>query len=245
MNAAAVFRALGPIDLRSVARDSMLRWLVAVPVGIAVLLRWGVPLAAERVAGQYSIDLAPYFPLIASTVVLITPMVAGTVIGFLLLDQRDDGTLGALQVTPLTLAGYLGYRLAVPVLASIVMTVIAVPLTGLVRIGPLPLVLVALAAAPLAPGFALLLGAFAANKVQGFAIMKAAGVLNWPPIIAWFAPTVWQWVMGIVPTYWPVKLFWMLEAGESGWWGYLAVGTVYQVVLVSLLLRRFATVLHR
>jgi fluoroquinolone transport system permease protein len=245
MNAAAVFRALGPIDLRSVARDSMLRWLVALPILIALLLRWGVPVAAERVGRQYSIDLTPYFPLITSIVVLVTPMVAGTVIGFLLLDQRDDRTLSALQITPLTLAGYLAYRLAVPVLVSVVMTVIAVPLTGLVRIGVLPLVLVGLGAAPLAPGFALLLGAFAGNKVQGFAIMKAAGITNWPPIIAWFLPTVWQWVMGIVPTYWPVKLFWMLEAGEGGWWGYLAVGMAYQILLVLLLLRRFSTVLHR
>jgi fluoroquinolone transport system permease protein len=245
MNAVTVFRALGPIDLRSVVRDSMLRWLVALPVLIALLLRWGVPVAAERVSRQYSIDLLPYYPLIVSIVVLVTPMVAGTVIGFLLLDQRDDRTLSALQVTPLTLAGYLAYRLAVPVGVSVVMTAFAVPLTGLVRIGPLPLLLVGLAAAPLAPAFALLLGAFAHNKVQGFAIMKAAGILNWPPIIAWFLPTVWQWAMGIVPTYWPVKVFWMLETGEAGWWGYLAVGTAYQLVLLWALLRRFNAVIHR
>jgi fluoroquinolone transport system permease protein len=245
MNAVTAFRALGPIDLRSVARDSMLRWLVALPVLMALLLRWGVPVAAKRVSLQYSIDLLPYYPLIASIIVLVTPMVAGTVIGFLLLDQRDDRTLSALQVTPLTLGGYLAYRLAVPVLVSIVMTVITVPLTGLVRIGPLPLLLVGLAAAPLAPAFALLLGAFANNKVQGFAIMKAAGILNWPPIIAWFLPTVWQWVMGIVPTYWPVKLFWLLEAGEGGWWGYLVVGMAYQLLVISFLLRRFNTVIHR
>jgi len=245
MKAVAVIRALGPIDLRSVARDSMLRWLVALPVLMALALRWGVPVAAERVSRQYAIDLLPYYPLIASIIVLVTPMVAGVVIGFLLLDQRDDRTLSALQVTPLTLPGYLAYRLAVPMLVSVVMTVISVPLTGLVRIGPLPLLLVGVAASPLAPAFALLLAAFANNKVQGFAIMKAAGALNWPPIIAWFVPTVWQWVMGVVPTYWPVKLFWLLEAGEGGWWGYLVVGTAYQLLVVTLMLRRFNTVMHR
>jgi fluoroquinolone transport system permease protein len=125
------------------------------------------------------------------------------------------------------------------------MTVISVPLTGLVRIGPLPMLLVSLAAAPLAPAFALLLGGYANNKVQGFAIMKAAGTLNWPPIIAWFVPLPWQWVMGIVPTYWPVKLFWLLEAGAGGWWGYLVAGTVFQLMLIALLLRRFNTVMHR
>jgi fluoroquinolone transport system permease protein len=245
MNALALIRALGPIDLRSVTRDAMLRWLVALPVLMALLLRWGVPIATERVSREYSIDLLPYYPLIASLIVVVTPMVAGTVIGFLLLDQRDDRTLSALQVTPLTLGRYLAYRLAVPLLVSFAMTIVAVPLTGLVRVGPLSLVVVALGAAPLAPGFALLLGAFASNKVQGFAIMKAAGILNWPPMIAWFLPTAWQWAMGLVPTYWPVKVFWLLEAGDGGWWVYLAVGMVYQVLVVALLLRRFRTVLHR
>jgi fluoroquinolone transport system permease protein len=245
MNAVTVLRALGPIDLRGIARDSMLRWLVAMPILLALLLRWGVPAVAERLMREYSFDLLPYSPLIVSILVVVNPMVAGSVIGFLLLDQRDDRTLSALQVTPLTLGGYLAYRMAAPVLVSVAMNMIALPLTGLVRIGPLPLLLVGLAAAPLAPGFALLLAAFANNKVQGFAIMKAAGIVNWPPVIAWFLPTVWQWAMGVVPTYWPVKLFWMLEAGEGGWWGYLLVGIAYQILVVGLLLKRFDTVMHR
>jgi hypothetical protein len=42
-----------------------------------------------------------------------------------------------------------------------------------------------------------------------------------------------------------VKLFWLLEAGEGGWWGYLVFGTAYQLLVVSLMLRRFNTVMHR
>ena len=44
--AAAVVRALGPIDARSVARDSMLRWLVATPIAYALAFRWGSPSSA-------------------------------------------------------------------------------------------------------------------------------------------------------------------------------------------------------
>jgi fluoroquinolone transport system permease protein len=45
-----------------------------------------------------------------SFLVVVMPALVGMVIGFLLLDQRDDQTLAALQVTPLTLNGYLIYR---------------------------------------------------------------------------------------------------------------------------------------
>jgi fluoroquinolone transport system permease protein len=112
-----------------------------------------------------------------SVVLLMTPMLAGTVVGFLLLDQRDDQTLIALQVTPLTLGGYFVYRIAVPTLLSVVVTVLMLPVTGLLRLGPFGVMATALSACLLAPLYALLLGAYAANKVQGFALAKAAGVL--------------------------------------------------------------------
>ncbi len=170
---------------------------------------------------------------------LVPPTFAGVVIGFLLLDQRDDGTLAALQVTPLSLNGFLVYRISAPLAASVALTMIVVPLVGLVDIAPLALLIVALVAAPVAPFYALMLAACSANKVQGFALMKAAGILSWPPMIAYFLPTVWQWAMGIVPQYWPAKLFWMFEAGERGVLPYLVVGVVYQALLVAWLVRRF------
>ena len=235
----SAIKGLGPIDVKSVARDPMLRWLFALPLLAALLVRWGVPAVAGRLQEQFGFDLEPYYALIASFIALVAPMLAGVVIGFLLLDQRDDGTLAALQVTPLSLNGFLVYRLTVPLVLSVALTMFVVPLTGLVELHPLALLLVAVVASPAAPLYALFLASFANNKVQGFALMKAAGILNWPPVIAYFLPIVWQWVMGIVPAYWPAKLFWMLEAGESGWVPYVLVGTAYQALLVALLLRRF------
>jgi fluoroquinolone transport system permease protein len=245
MRAFTVVRALGPIDLRSIARDSLLRWIVALPLVLALMLRWATPMVAARLRSEYGFDLVAYYPLLVTFLLLISPMLAGMVIGFLLLDQRDDRTLTALQVTPLSLSGYLVYRMTVPMLAGIVITMVAVPLCGLVSIAPLALLVTAIAAAPLAPLFALLLGAVAANKVQGFALMKVAGIVNWPPIIAYFLPTPWQWLMGIIPTYWPAKVFWMLEGGQSGYAPYLAVGVTYSLGLSTLLLRRFRTVMER
>ena len=105
--------------------------------------------------------------------------------------------------------------------------------------------LTAIAAAPLGPIYALFLASFANNKVQGFALIKAAGIFSWPPIIAYFLPLFWQWVMGIVPTYWPLKVFWMLESGETGWWPYFLVALVYQGLILVPFLRRFNRVASR
>ncbi len=240
-----VIRALGPIDVKSVRRDSMLRWLVGLPIALALLTRWGVPIVTSWLAERYAFDLRPYYPLVMSLLLLMVPMLVGCVVGFLLLDHRDDRTLTALQVTPLTIGGYLLYRTAVPMVLSVAMMMVCIALAGLVTMRVIPALLAALQAAPLAPLYALFVGAFAANKVQGFALMKATGVLAWAPLLAYFVTSGWQVAFGIDPLYWPVKVFWMLEAGEPGTWVYYLVGLAYQSALVMLLLRRFKTVVYR
>ncbi|MEM7352088.1 MAG: hypothetical protein AAF657_14910 [Acidobacteriota bacterium] len=238
-------RGLAPIDAKSVGRDPLLRWMIVMPVVMALLLRLVVAVVTVRLRERYGFDLEPYYALITSFMSLIGPMMAGVVIGFLLLDQRDDGTLTALQITPVSLQGFLVYRLGVLIVVSILMTMIAVPMVGLVEISPLALLLVAIVAAPLAPIYALILVCFANNKVQGFALMKAVGTLSWPPIIAFFLPSAWQWTMGVVPQFWPVKLFWLLEADAGGILPYVVVGLVYQALLIVLFLRRYERVLQR
>ena len=58
MRALGVIRALGPIDLASVRRDSLLRWMFLMPVLLALALRFGVPPLGAWMAERFGIDLA-------------------------------------------------------------------------------------------------------------------------------------------------------------------------------------------
>jgi fluoroquinolone transport system permease protein len=244
MNIIRAYRALGPIDAHSVRRDALLRWLVFLPLILVIFFRFVLPLAAQLLWERLVFDLRPYYPLAGSFLYLIMPMLVGMVLGFLLLDQRDDHTLMALQVTPLSLNGYLAYRISLPLLIALVMTLITVPLAGLGPVNPLAHLAAALCAAPLAPMFALFTATFAQNKVQGFAVMKAASVVNIPPFIAYFIHSGWQWLFGLVPTYWPVKVYWLLQAGNPQGWLALGLGLGYETVVIVLLLRWFNAVMH-
>jgi hypothetical protein len=243
---AYVLKALGPIDARNVRRDSLLLWMALMPFVFVLIFRFLVPWVRDGLLAQFDFDLAPFFTLIMSYAFIIgTPLLFGVVIGFLLLDERDDQTLTALQVTPLSLTSYLAYRIAWPVLISTGMTIITFPMANLVTFPMGHLFLVALLAAPLAPTFALFMAAFAQNKVQGFAIMKASGTFLVLPLLGYFIRSNWQWAFGLIPTYWPAKLYWVLDAGEPGAWIYFVVGVVFQVALLVLLLRRFNRVMHQ
>jgi fluoroquinolone transport system permease protein len=199
-----------------------------------------------RLGPLFGRDLTSLYPLvIADALLLLAPAVIGLVVGFLLLDQRDDRTLLALQVTPIALPRYLAYRLVAPMLLSLPLTLAAFPLARLGDLVGWPLVVAALAATPIAPLTALALAAFAENKVQGFALLKLANVLLLAPLATIFVGPPWSWLLAISPTYWPAKLFWLLQRGDASGWLYLLGGLIYHGLLLALLLRRFERVLHQ
>jgi fluoroquinolone transport system permease protein len=239
MKTLALIRALGPLDARGVGRDALLRWLILMPIGIALAIRGVLPPLLERAAPLLPFDpMTFYAPLMAYVLLLITPLLTGMVIGFQLLDQRDDGVLDALRITPPRLRGYLAYKLALPVLVGIMLTLITFPLAGLSAGGPGALLLAALGIAPHGPLFALFLAGFAANKVQGFALTKMSNVLFMLPIAALFVPAAWHPLLAIAPGYWPAQLLWTLQTGVSGAPMFLAAALVYQLLLGWALLRR-------
>jgi fluoroquinolone transport system permease protein len=251
MNRLQVLKGLGPMDAKSIGRDALLRWVILLPILIALMARWFLPALLQQAETIIGLDLLPYYaPVMAYVLLLLVPNLVGFVTGFLLLDQRDDRTLYALQVTPLSLNGYLVYRLAMPVLLSFLLTLIVLPVSGLVPFNWPLLLIAAISAAPMAPIFALTLAAVSQNKVQGFALMKMSGIVLLPPLAAYFIEADWQLLLGLVPTYWPAKTLWVgLEwvngSGSGSLWLYFLIGLVYQLFFLLLLARRFNKIMHR
>ncbi len=238
-------RVLIPIDFKNVQRDPMLRWFVFIPLFMIGAMRFLIPWLMDVVLKEFGFDLHPYGMLIMSLITLATPMMIGIIIGFLLLDQRDDRTLTALQVTPLSLNGYLLYRVLMPMLLAIPMTALVVATSGWATLDPLDILLVSVACAPMAPMYALFYALVAENKVQGFAVSKGSGVIMLPVMVAYFIPSNWQYLLGIAPPYWAIKVFWILQSGESGAWLALLLALVYPGVLTLYLLRLYVRKMHR
>ncbi len=245
MNAIKVFRILGPIDARNIFRDSSIKWMIFLPLLMAIIIRWGVPPLTVSLEAQYGFDLTPYYPAILSYFfVAMCPFVFSMLVGFVLLDERDDNTLTALSVTPLSLNTYFAYRISMPIVLTIVLMFIIFPIAAIGTLPPEEILITAIAAAPTAPMFALFLATVAQNKVQGFALMKLAGMPLLAPIFGFFVDGPWEYAFGIVPTYWPMKVYWMLEAGQAGVWLHALVAVVYQSLIIWLLVKRFNKIMH-
>lgn len=235
--------ALGRGDVKNIQRDSMMQFLIVYPLALGLLLRWLIPWVTDGLSGFF--DLTPYHLLLVSFFgLLIIPQVTGLLIGTLLLDERDQQTLTALMVTPLPIQTYALYRTLTPTLLAVLGILVVVPFIGIQVLPITKLLPLALAAAPLGPVVALLLASLARNKVEGIAVMKGLGTFLLAPMVAWFVPHPWQWLLGLLPTYWPVKAYWLAAAGEPFLWAAL-VGLIFNLAILAILLRRFQRGLYR
>jgi fluoroquinolone transport system permease protein len=233
-----VFRTLVYADSRVLWRDPLLGWILALPIGLALLLRPLIPRVHEALLEGARFDLAPYYALIMGGFLMTAPGMVGMVIGFLFLDERDARTLTALRTTPLSMREYLAYRVALPLVLGTASTLIGYPITGLTPLplaSLLPIVFVASLSAPL---LALILALAAPNKVAGFAVVKVLNTVNLLPIVAYFVPRPLQHAAGVFPTYWPMRALWSAAVGET-FGAYLILGVIASVVALLLAARLF------
>lgn len=222
---AGMFRALIYADSRLLWRDPLLGWILALPIGLALLLRPLIPRVQEALLSAAGFDLAPYHSLVMGGYLMTAPGMVGMVIGFLFLDERDARTLSALRTTPLSMRQYLAYRVALPLLLGTASTLIGYPLTGLTPLALSSLLPIAIVAGFSAPILALVLAIAAPNKVAGFAVVKVMNAVNLFPVVAYLVPRPLQFVAGVFPTYWPMRALWSAAAGES-YGAHLVIGAV-------------------
>lgn len=223
---------------KSILRDSMSRNLFIFVFALAFLTRWLLPWVATR----FHVDLVPHYPLVMSVaVVFLAPVVVGYLVGMVLLDERDEGTLQAVSVTPFPTWRYLVWKLAMPVAATTAVTLLLFPILNVMPFswGCGGAIVVGAMWAPL---LALLMSCFAANKIQGFVLMRVSNVLLIVPVLAWFFPH-WETAVAFFPAYWPMKSLWLAAEGKPTW-VYDVVGLLFHSSILIALYRRFTTVLR-
>jgi fluoroquinolone transport system permease protein len=234
---AFTLRTLALADVRIIGRDPLLKWVLGLPLGLALVLRVLMPRIQHALIAN-GFDIAPYFPLVMGGYLMTAPGIVGMVIGFLLLDERDARTLSALRVTPISMRAYLTYRILLPLLAGTASTLVGYPLIGLTTVPVTSLLAIAAVAGVSAPLLALVLASAAPNKVTGFAVVKVLNGVNLLPIAAFFLPVPVQYVAGVVPTYWPMRALWSAAAGES-YLVFLAIGAATATLAVAFAVRLF------
>ncbi len=194
----ARFLRLAQLEFTNIGRDPTLlviSVLAVLPTILFVLYHSSADLAAQKAFDLFAISryAAPVFLILPAYLI-------GWVFGFLMLEERDDGPLRALGVSPVGKTGIMLFRSILSFVFSAGIAAFSGPLilpnlsfalwSGLA-------VLTGLQSASLT----LALPAFAANKVQGLALTKVMNLFAVLPLLA-AIPSPFRFVFGFLPPFW-------------------------------------------
>lgn len=203
MSAFAVFapRRFGRLlasDAMNISRDPIL--IVASMMSLLPGLALWQTQAAIDDAALAGFGVAEFSRYLVPAALLIPALLIGWVTGFLLLEDRDDGPLLALDVTPIGKGGFLAYRVTITALVTAAITFFAMRLMVPQAGWSMTLLLVTLVAAN-AVMVAAVLPTIARNKVEGLALSKVVNIALIVPLLA-IIPSPWRYLGGVIPTYW-------------------------------------------
>ncbi len=246
-------------ELKNLTRDSMTMILIVYPIMIVLIGSYIIPMVLEQF-GEDGVQSSIVGLVIVIIFASIAPFITGAMLGFNILDHRDENTLDTIRVTPLSLKGYMRfksiYAYVLCVMASFVTVYGVKVLSGdrytvqgfnfFDQLSVGMTLTYALVAGLFAPMFGLFLGGVAKNKIEGFAYMKTFGIFAvLPGLLVINALQDWkQYLLGVIPTFWPVKGL-MVHASllnntsDLPVWGYHSIGVIFMAGLTIVCYRYF------
>lgn len=206
-------------EIKNITRDKMTLTMLVYPIIMVGFGAYLIPLILNQFdTGE---NLAGASLIIMIVLASLAPMLAGAMLGFLLLDHKDENTLISLRVTPVSLLDYLRFKSLYTVLLSFLSSLLIVlgvrflsgdaytvmgfnPWTEITVGGAL---IFSAVSALFAPTFGLMIATLGANKIEGFAYIKTLGILILIPALVTLEAMqgAAQYFLGVVPTFWPVK----------------------------------------
>jgi hypothetical protein len=229
-------------DLRNIIRDRMFVFLFfAYPVMLILISRILIHMIAPRIKDMF--PMAANFSVVFMFFTIAIPMIYSFLAAFLILDERDEHLLTVLRVMPISRNSYLIYRMFFLSLFAFIVLLIFPPLSGLVdgtQFSYPAYIPVALLFAFFTPFLALLVGTFAQNKVQAFAIFKIGGTVFMLPIFAYFLNLGdLKYIFSPIPNFW--SLMTLDTVVQNGTFDivHLGVGFGFHIVLIAALFYLF------
>ncbi len=160
-------------------------------------------------------------------------IISGFIIGLGVVDDKENGTDKAIQVSPVTKAEYFIGKSIYPLVLILIYAIIALAVLGLMDVNILQVYFMAVVSFAVTLLFGLLLGALASNENEAIGLGK---LLAWVVMLAILGGTLlpdnWQWAVWWAPFYW---IFDMMESifTNSAQWGELAWKSAVTIVLTA------------
>ncbi len=227
----ARFLGIAKADAKNAVRDPILLYVIIISVlPVLVLTFWGGQI--ENAVGMPGLS---YLSL--PVILAISAFMIGWVSGFLILEERDDGPILAIEVTPAGKAGLVINRLILTMLLTALITLFSIQLLA-PDMGWGMRIFYGFVIGLEAVSVALVIPCIARNKVEGLAVAKVTNVVSLLPALA-IVPSPWRYLGAVFPTYWVGESFQFSPVQYLPLPAILTIAVLLHVGLVLLVYRLF------
>src|SRR3989339_404822 len=232
-----MFRRVLKHEFKNMFRDKMYGFMMIYPVIMALVAYFLVPYLRD-LGSQLAADI------VTLVFILMNSFMFGAITGFTLLDDQDDNVILSLKITPINVNHYIFTKLLISYILGLLSTLLIIITSGFISIvDPFNLIFILILSPLHGPIIALLVNAFARNKVEGFVIMKGSGIILLAPIAALFLTDWKELFLSILPGFWPARLvafelipmdYFLVET-----WIYFVLGLVINGLVITVLYRTY------
>ncbi|MFA9458894.1 ABC transporter permease [Halalkalibacter sp. AB-rgal2] len=195
-------------DIRSTIRDPLMLLVFTIPFLMYMLVTFGLPYIDQQIVQFSHFQLMDHRVFIIAMIMTMVPMMVGMLTGYLLLDEKDDGILQYMEITPLKKAGYIWYRISLPAFLSFMITmVMGCVLLFRESVHWSTFVAAVVVVSLLGPVITMYLASFAQNKVEGIAYTKLINLVMIAPLVPYLFDGWWTWISYVIPLTWGVEAF--------------------------------------
>ena len=193
--------------LKIVMYDRMLSAALMSPFFAGTAIHFGVPFA-EKMLIQVTglpVVLTPYYGLFDIFFASLTPVMFCFIAAMVVLEEHDDHIDRYLLITGLGRSGYFISRMILPAILALVMTVILLPVSGLIKRSVVDILLLSLTGSLQGIVIALLIVTISSNKLEGMAVTKLSSLMMFGAVMPFFAPASFARCGFFLPSYWMGK----------------------------------------
>lgn len=213
----------------------MLAGCIAAPIAMGLAFRFLIPMGEQLLCAHFNQTaiLAPYYRLADLLLAVMTPVMAAFAGVMVILSELDNGTARYLVITPVGKIDYLCSRLGIPAAVAAVYDMLLIYLFGLTEPTGGVIALYAIFGAVYSVMTAMLVVAFAKNRVEGMALTKMSGLMLVGLFIPFFVQGKVQYAAAFLPC------FWISKFSLTGGLGYGAAALLTALGWIAALERRF------
>jgi ABC-2 type transport system permease protein len=157
--------------------------------------------------------------------------------GSSLVEEKEQGTLMALLVTPVRIGEVLAAKWSLGLLLASVMAAATLLLNQALGANWWQVLVVVLVAGALSSMIGLLIGTFAKDSTIMFGLVKGLGIFLFAPTLFYIFPEWPQWIAKLFPLYWILEPIWtvaIMGGSLSDVWVELTVAVGITIALVPL-----------